>query len=68
MRHPKFQIIQVEEVSKAVSKKVVSKELMFKCDAERVVNYKNAHDAIIREDYRLYWYIQEYQKNSKNEQ
>lgn len=59
MRHPKFQIIQVEETIKGVTKKVVSKELMFKCDAERVVNYKNAHDAITREGYHLYWCVQE---------
>ena len=66
MRHPRFQIVQVEGTIEGATKKVVSKELMFKCDAERVVNYKNAHDAIIRKDYYSYWVIQEYQKKSNS--
>lgn len=66
MIHPKYQIREIT-VRKTVYPvetwdNVVSKELMFKCDAERVVNYKNKHDAVFNEQIEKYWIVSEYKK------
>lgn len=66
MRHPKYQIVQVLETNGVRKEEVVSKELMFKCDAERVVNYYNKTDSTINKNGNGYWYIvREYKKGVK---
>ena len=66
MRHPKYQIREITVRKNVYPQEtwnnVVSKELMFKCDAERVVNYKNKHDAVFNEDIEQYWVVSEYNK------
>ena len=66
MVHPKYQIRETifrkNVYPKETWNNVVSKELMFKCDAERVVNYKNKHDAVFNEDFEQYWVVSEYKK------
>lgn len=65
MTHPKYQIIEVRIKDGIRTEEVVSKELMFKCDAERVVKYKNAHDAVFNEDFEQYWIVSEYKKGER---
>lgn len=66
MRHPKYQIREITVRKNVYPKEtlnnVASKELMFKCDAERVVEYKNKHDAVFNEDIEKYWIVAEYNK------
>lgn len=66
MTNPKYQIrrvtIRKNVYPKETWNEVVSKELMFKCDAERYVNYMNKNDAIFNEDMEQYWLVAEYQK------
>lgn len=63
MRHPKYQIVSVLVKDGKQLEEVVSKSLMFKCDAERVVNYYNKTDSTINKDGSGYWYIvREYKK------
>lgn len=69
MTHPKYQIREITVRKNVYPKEtwsnVVSKELMFKCDAERVVKYKNAHDAVFNEDFEQYWIVSEYKKGER---
>jgi hypothetical protein len=66
MRHPKYQIREITVRKNVYPKEtlnnVASKELMFKCDAERVVEYKNKHDAVFNDDIEKYWIVAEYNK------
>lgn len=63
MIHPKYKIVQVVETNENTTTETVSKQLMFKCDAERVVKYQNQNWAIMKPDYKLYWVVEEYKKN-----
>lgn len=57
-RHPEYKIIEVRIENGERSEKVVSKELMYKCDAERVVNWKNRADAVsIDFDNSHFWQV-----------
>ncbi len=68
MRHPKYQIVQVSETNGVRKEEVVSKELMFKCDAERVTNYYNRTNSCINKNGNGYWYIvREYKRGGKCE-
>ena len=65
MTHPKYQIVEVRVKDGNRSEEVVSKELMFKCDAERVVNYKNKQDSYCPDfDNMHYWMIRHYEKKT----
>lgn len=58
MRHPQYKIIEVNIKDGIRTEKVVSKELMSKCDAERVVKWKNQTDAVFLDaDNSHYWQI-----------
>lgn len=57
-RHPEYKIIEVYIKEGVRSEKVVSKELMYKCDAEMVVNWKNRTDATaINYDNAHFWQV-----------
>lgn len=57
-RHPEYKIIEVRIKDGERSEKVVSKELMYKCDAQRVVDWKNRTDAtFIDSDNKHYWQV-----------
>ena len=64
MVHPKYKIIQITENKNNITEETVSKQLMFKCDAERIVNYQNQYWGINKPDYKLYWIIKEYTKGN----
>ena len=58
MTHPKYKIIEVNIKDGVRTEEVVSKELMYKCDATRVVNWKNREDATyIDYDNQHYWQV-----------
>lgn len=58
MRHPAYKVIEVRIKDGIRTEEVVSKELMFKCDAERVVNWKNRTDATtIDYDNAHFWQV-----------
>lgn len=58
MRHPAYKIIEVRIKDGIRTEEVVSKELMFKCDAERVVNWKNRNDAVFLDaNNSHYWQV-----------
>lgn len=57
-RHPEYKIIEVRIENGGRSEKFVSKELMYKCDAQRVVNWKNRTDAtVINYDNAHFWQV-----------
>lgn len=57
-RHPEYKIIEVKIKDGIRSEEVVSKELMYKCDAQRVVDWKNRTDAtFIDADNSHYWQV-----------
>ena len=65
MRHPKYQMIAVTRLNGKDTEEVVSKELMFKCDAERCVNWLNSQNSVFFDDGDGYWYyVAEYKKKS----
>lgn len=58
MRHPAYKIIEVINKDGIRTEKVASKELMFKCDAERVINWKNRNDAVFLDaNNSHYWMV-----------
>lgn len=65
MTHPKYQIRKITVRKNVFPKEtwnnVVSKELMFKGDAERFVKYMNQHDAIFSDDIDEYYIISKYE-------
>ena len=66
MRHPKYMITLVNKKNGVETREVVSKELMFKCDAERVVNYYNKKDSVFNDNGDGFWYVvTEYKKEVK---
>ncbi len=58
MTHPKYKIVKVTIENGERREEVVSKELMFKCDAQRVVNYKNSVDQIRTDNLEVWWQIE----------
>lgn len=65
MTHPKYQIVAINKKNGEIkSVEVVSKELMFKCDAERFCNYYNKNDATFNDYDNAYFFaIREYKKH-----
>lgn len=62
MTHPRYRILQITEKNGNRLKEVVSKSLMFKCDAERVANYQNAHWGVNTLENKVYWVVEKYTK------
>lgn len=57
-RHPEYKIIEVKIENGERSERVVTKGLMYKCDAQRVVNWKNRTDAtFIDSDNKHFWQV-----------
>lgn len=66
MRHPKYQIVSVLEKDGKRLEEVVSKSLMFKCDAQRVANYHNKSGSSFNKDGSGFYYIiREYKKKER---
>ena len=58
MRHPAYKIIEVRIKDGIRTEEVVSKQLMFKCDAERVARYMNGKDATYNDiNNSHYWMV-----------
>lgn len=45
MRHPAYKIMEVEVINGKRTESIMSKQLMFKSDAERVAQFHNGKDA-----------------------
>ncbi len=66
MRHPKYRVTAVNKRNGLETREVVSKELMFKGDAERLANYYNKKDSVFNDNGDGFWYVvTEYKKEAK---
>lgn len=66
MRHPKNMVVSINKRNGLETREVVSKELMFKGDAERLANYLNKKDSVFNDNGDGFWYIvTEYKKEAK---
>ena len=66
MRHPKYRVTAVSKRNGLETREVVSKELMFKNDAERLANYYNKNDSVFNDNGDGFWYVvTEYKKEAK---
>lgn len=66
MRHPKYMVTAVNRKNGLETREVVSKELMFKGDAERLANYCNKKDSVFNDNGDGFWYVvTEYKKEAK---
>lgn len=55
--HPKYKIMEVDIRDGKKTENIVSKYLMYKCDAVRVVKYKNSHDATFNDDNNQHFWL-----------
>ena len=64
MKHPKYQIVAINKNDDNRTEIVVSRQLMHKADAERVVNYHNKTGAnFTGQDKNFIYKVKEYKKN-----
>ena len=63
---PKYKIIEITIKDGVETQKTFSKELMYKGDAERAVEYQNKNWATFTPNYSNYWVVmnKEYELNS----
>ena len=66
MRHPKNMVVAINKRNGLETRRVVSKELMFKGDAERLANYLNKKDSVFNDNGDAFYYVvTEYKKGDK---
>ena len=66
MRHPKNMVVAINKRNGLETREVVSKELMFKGDAERLANYLNKKDSVFNDNGNAFYYaVTEYKKGAK---
>jgi hypothetical protein len=59
-------VVAINKRNGLETREVVSKELMFKGDAERLANYLNKKDSVFNDNGDGFWYIvTEYKKEAK---